>query len=367
MLFKKNNKGVLQFWEARADGNTVVSTWGELNTDNPQESIQVVEGKNKGRANETSAYEQAELLVEQLIKKKLKSGYVRTKEEALNGEEDEAIAGGIKPMLAENSKDYGIPVPCYIQPKLDGHRCIAIVDRNGQVTLWSRKREPITSQPHIVKELQEFAKEFGLTDIAFDGELYKHGVKFQELAKYIRPQNPRPGVEDVVQYHIYDVAVNTPFKQRLEQWVSKVNEWRCTYIKPVSTEYVESEERIHSRFRHYRDLGYEGIMLRPGDGCYENKRSKTLLKLKEFEDAEFDIVGVGSGSGAESDCIMFTCCLPEDKTKTFNVRPRGSHDERRKMFKHKDSFIGKQLTVVFQGYTDDGYPRFPVGKAVRED
>ena len=69
--------------------------------------------------------------------------------------------------------------------------------------------------------------------------------------------------------------------------------------------------------------------------------------------------------GVEKGLILFKCITENDLE--FNVRPRGSHDYRRELFQNGDSLIGQKLTVIFQEYSADGIPRFPVGKAIRYD
>ena len=102
------------------------------------------------------------------------------------------------------------------------------------------------------------------------------------------------------------------------------------------------------------------------DAPYEiKKRSYDLQKYKEFQDAEFEIIGFHEGKGDEKGLVIWDC-----KTKTnkhFAVRPRGTREYRAKLFEEADKYIGKKLTVMFQEYTGDLIPRFPVGKAIRVD
>jgi DNA ligase-1 len=89
-----------------------------------------------------------------------------------------------------------------------------------------------------------------------------------------------------------------------------------------------------------------------------------LQKVKRFVDDEFEIIGGKDGSGRESGLIIYRC-----KTKSgleFDVRPRGTQESRRDIYKNLDSYIGKHLTVRYQELTDDGIPRIAVGIAVRD-
>jgi ATP-dependent DNA ligase len=138
------------------------------------------------------------------------------------------------------------------------------------------------------------------------------------------------------------------------------------FVKPVSTYLVNSEED----FRDFNTNGcmangYEGAMIRNGDGIYKlGHRSADLQKLKEFQDAEYKIIGFKEGTGTEKGCVIWECST--DKSLTFSVRPRGSKAERQGYFQNGKEHIGSMLTVRFQELTNDGIPRFPVGISIRD-
>lgn len=102
------------------------------------------------------------------------------------------------------------------------------------------------------------------------------------------------------------------------------------------------------------------MIIRNFEGKYDLKnRSKNLQKYKKFDDDEFKIIGFTEGTGIEDGLVIWICETKEGKT--FQVRPKGTHEERRKLFKDAKKYTGKPLTVRFFGYTDDGIPRFPIG------
>ena len=112
--------------------------------------------------------------------------------------------------------------------------------------------------------------------------------------------------------------------------------------------------------------GYEGIMIRDMGGVYEsNKRSKYLQKYKVFMEEEFEITGFHEGTGDEKGAIVWDCKTKDHKI--FAVRPRGTFEFRKKLFLEGSTYIGKMLTVIFQEYSSDSIPRFPVGKAIRDE
>jgi DNA ligase-1 len=110
-------------------------------------------------------------------------------------------------------------------------------------------------------------------------------------------------------------------------------------------------------------MGYEGAMIRNTLSLYENKRSYGLQKIKEFDDAEFEIIGVEAGRGRMSECAIFVC--KTKKGDEFNCKMEGSLDALKVFLQKPKSVIGKVLTVRYQGMTSGDVPRFPIGVTVR--
>lgn len=396
VLYKKTNTGAIQFWEistrdvpatsdegiplALPDFGEITTTYGQLGTDSPQTTVDVIKkGKNAGRANATTASQQAEAEATAKWEKQKKKGYVESIEAAEAGEVDALIEGGVNPMLAQSFSKHAakIKFPCFAQPKLDGHRCVAIV-KGGKATLWSRTRKPITSAPHIVAELESM---FADTDIILDGELYNHEyrAKFEELTSLIRQEEPAEGHENI-QYHIYDKISDGDFETRFTELETKFQESvpgatdmddnllpYFKYCQLVHTVGCMSDEHISDLFAQITGYGYEGVMLRNGDGKYVGKRSYDLQKVKEFEDAEFDVVGIEEGRGKLIGHVGSFVCVTADG-KEFLAKMSGSLDNLKRLFDDESLWRGKKLTVQYQGLTGaNGVPRFPVGLRLRED
>jgi DNA ligase-1 len=373
-LYKKTSTGAIQYWQISvyedSDHSTayiIETEYGQLGTDSPQRTFDAIyEGKNKGKKNETSVREQAESEALAKWKKQKKKGYVESIEAAQAEELDELIEGGVVPMLAHKFADHGhkIKYPAAIQPKLDGIRCIAMV-RNGRCTLWSRTRKPITSMPHIVEILE---KHFGDHDITLDGELYNHAYKtnFEHIVSLVRQEEPDPQHTDV-QYHVYDlVEEDMPFEGRIKKLNVAVGLKLAPYIIAVETAIIEDEEAVMPIFHRYRAAGFEGAMLRNLNGKYVNKRSYDLLKVKEFDDAEFPIIGIEEGRGKLQGHVgSFICRTPDGKE--FLAKMSGDTERLRDYFKDHSLWEGKLLTVKYQGLTGaEQVPRFPVGVTIRD-
>lgn len=372
-LFKKTASGAAQEWTIGTDGNMIVTRWGQVGGSIQETRDEIKHGKNIGRSNATTPTQQAEMEAKSLWEKKLKKGYVQNLSDARDGKTDAIIEGGIFPMLAHRFDQQGhkLTYPCYSQPKLDGHRCIAVVDEKGRCTLWSRTRKPITSMTHIIKAVEDL----GLHSITFDGELYNHDYrdKFERLTSYIRAADFREGAE-AVQYHIYDIPSAWDFWKRIELLLSlPINNQngfrtdRSDTLRVVETKTAVDEDELIASFNQFLEQGYEGAMARNVQGHYlVNGRSYDLLKIKEFLDNEFLVIGVEEGRGKLAGHAIFVC--KTDDNIEFRAKLKGKQEELRQYFEHPELAIGQFLTVKYQGYTNkSGVPRFPVAMRFRED
>ena len=379
-LYKKTNTGAIQFWNIKVEktilerpqqrsllAGTIVIEYGQVGTDSPQVTRDLIDkGKNLGKKNETTPFEQAEAEALAKWEKQKKKGYVESKEAAEKGETDELIEGGIVPMLAQKFSEHGhkIKYPAYVQPKLDGIRCIAIL-KNGKCTLWSRTRKPINSVPHIVEAIEKGFPPGN--DIVLDGELYNHEYKsnFEKIVSLVRQEEP-DSEHKIVQYHVYDIVNGDPFKSRATKLKYMKSSWFDGSIVKVETILVDDEQTAMGYFDQWRQEGFEGAMIRNADGLYLNKRSYDLQKIKEFEDAEFRIVGIEEGRGKLAGHVGAFVCITKDE-KQFLAKMSGDTERLREYFHDSSLWKGKLLTVQYQGLTGkEGVPRFPVGVAIRD-
>jgi ATP-dependent DNA ligase len=365
-LYKKSSTGALQYWTIGTEGNVIVTAWGQVGGAEQVTRDEIKTGKNLGKKNATTASEQAELEALAKWEKQLKKGYVKTEAEALAGKVDEIIEGGVAPMLAHKFSEQGhkIKFPALAQPKFDGHRCIAVIE-DGKASLWTRTRKPITGLPHIVAALK---KNFGAQDLVLDGELYRHDYRnnFEDLSSFIRTPDPKPGHE-VVEFHIYDLAVDGMIQSYRTHELGQLfrAENRIGPLVRVETIQVADEDELMAAFDRFLEQGYEGCMVRNMAGLYVNKRSHDLLKIKEFDDTEFKVVGVESGRGKMADKAIFVC-ETADGTR-FQAKMKGKLDDLKKFIDNPNLAIGRLLTVQYQGITNKSQvPRFPVALRLRD-
>jgi len=389
-LYKKTSTGAIQEWSvkviaAEEDQNVVgviINNYGQVDG-KIQESREVIkEGKNIGKANETSVEEQAQAQAKARWEKQLKKGYAQTIEDAQAGVTDDVIEGGVFPILAHKYAEQGhkIKFPALAQPKLDGHRCTSqlktdiydnpnvAVTAEEAVTLWSRTRKIIPALPHLNAAIAQHCSLERL-----DGELYHHDYRenFEDLTSFIRQDVPKEGHE-VVQYHVYDIPdENLTNYQRYLLLETLRPSFEGTAIKIVETVIVNDEDELYAYLDDCLARGYEGCMARNMDGKYQYKRSYDLQKLKKFDDDEFRIIDIKVGTkGSMAGKAVFICEKYRDEQplpdgETFDCKLRGNMDELTKYADDPSLVIGKILTVKFQGYTKYGKPRFPVGERFR--
>lgn len=371
-LYKKTSTGAIQQWSIFVDasydhstGYNIITSHGQVDGKLQLGMDPIFEGKNIGKSNETSIEEQAIAEAQSRWEKKLKSGYVDSIEKAQSGELDESIEGGILPMLAFTFEKQGhkIKYPAFIQKKYDGIRLIAIV-KNGKCTLWSMTRKPINSLPHIVAEIEKHFK----ADIILDGEAYNHDFKsnFEHIIHLTRQLEPDPQHTNV-QYHIYDMVNDKPFKERIGhlQKCFTIGNPKLQYLKLSETLAIYDEEQVADLYNTFKAEGYEGAMLRNSNGLYVNKRSSDLIKVKEMQDSEFEIIGIEEGRGKLMGHVGAFVCLTEDGQQ-FKAKMSGSTEKLKEYFENHDLWKDKQLTIQFQDLTSYGIPRFPVGLRIRE-
>lgn len=390
-LYKRNSNGSVNQWTVAVDGNTISTTYGQVGGAMQTTHDVITEGKNLGRSNATTPEQQAQLEAAAQHEKKRKAGYVADLATAQAGGTDDIIEGGVLPMLAKVYEDRAdkVTFPVAVQPKLDGHRCIAVIEASGafepspsrlsyqvdvSVSLWSRTRKAIKSMPHIVAELRAvFAERLRTGEISdgtyvTDGELYSHSHRdrFEQLTSLIRPDEPRPGHE-VVEYHVYDIVSQQPFLERFRTLEHTFDTTK--HIRLVETHIAGNVDQLMSHYDYFRKAGYEGAMARQLHLPYEHKHSDQLLKLKDFVDSEFKIVGVEEGRGKLRGHVgAFICEVPVgDTMTTCAVKLAGDTSVLAQAWQQPDRWIGKMLTVKYQGRTATGSLRFPVGLRLREE
>lgn len=369
-LLYKNHKGTIGTWQVEAF--LYESGDAELHIHHAKKiggalvrSVVPIEPKNVGKANETTPAQQAVSELDSRVNGQIDKGYVRTLGEAAAPATN--ALGLEKPMLAQplnkvnpDSVDYD---NAFAQPKLDGHRCL---NKGG---LYSRGGKPITTVPHILEELNDL----GLGHLHTDGELYVHGRLLQDIGSLVK--RVQSGTE-LVEYHIYDQISPAPYEERLAEITSIIGTGSGR-IKVVPTFRVVDMAMLDAFHREFLKDGYEGTILRHGTGGYESdKRSSSLIKLKDFDDTEFMVIGYKEGKprtlgdGTILRVPVWLCANPEgltEEAKTFEVTAHGDMYEKDVQWTEREQKVGKLLTVQHFGRSKIGVPLLPVAQRWKVD
>jgi len=281
-----------------------------------------------------------------------------------------------KPMLAypvsDKPIDYSEKV--FMQPKLDGVRCLIqqeydeIVSANV-IRAYSRTGKEWKNINHILYNLRQF---FHFNPNAIlDGELYNHDLKddFEKIISLVRKQDPTPEdrseAESLVQFHCYDIVNPTmKFDERIQFVTNNVPRNNC--VTHVPTMLVPTESQAQVNHARNLDSGYEGSILRIND-FYQNKRSHSLRKFKDFSDAEATIIDFVEGKGKrkgtlgkfvmrDADGIEFGC----PPGKGYNYK-----DLSNLLFRAK-YYVGQTATFTYFERTKNGSYRHPLFKCIRD-
>lgn len=233
------------------------------------------------------------------------------------------------------------------------HNCRAIISiKDGVATTTSRTGKLLLGLEHITDELLILGK-----NVVLDGELYSDTLSFEETMSVVRKSKSADPRMKEVYFYAFDIINGETYHQRVVSLDALVSGLKHTKIVPWFI--VKSPEALQKKHEEFISAGEEGTMVRNIDSLYQsNKRSYDLLKLKEWLDEEFVVVGWCVGKGKFTNIPTFKLAT-EDK-KTFEAVPKGNEEIRAKYLENADSYIGTKATVRFFEYTADGVPRFPV-------
>ena len=375
-LYQLDQNGNTKVWTITVTNNTSFSTVtvesGRLGGNLITNSSDIKEGKNAGKSNETNHYEQAVSEAKSKVEEKLRKGYVRDLKEAKSST---ILGSGIpSPMLAHKHSPDGsqsssktlaqigiLNKQIAIQPKLDGNRCLIVVE-DGEPKMYTRKGDVMPVQlDHILNDVKN--KLGVVKDIILDGELFSSEISFNTLNGLIK--RVKVNDEDIknrlkIKYHLYDVIENTGYEVR-----SKIiPNFASENILVVPTFYITAtDENIKKYLEQFLAESHEGLMIRQLGIGYESKRTWQLVTVKIFEDSEYELVDFvedvrGNFVGA------FTMKMEDGRT--FNAGASGqSVEERTEMWNNKDKYLNKMATVEYFGLSEYMIPRFPKFKSLR--
>ena len=272
-----------------------------------------------------------------------------------------------KAMLAHKFDDKRVDwsQPVYIQPKLDGVRCLFTKDG-----AYSRAGNKFMNLAHIELALIPFFQQ--QPDVVLDGELYNHELRndFEKIISLVRKQKPtaddRLEAQKLVQFHCYDYfdgVIYDSYKTRMQQLVtSDIYDAQIKYVPARLVDSYNYARDIHATFL---SEGYEGSIIRL-DGLYKHGRSYDLMKFKDFSDAEATIIGYEEGKGKRTNTVGKFLMI-DDEGVEFGCPPgKGyNYNDLSNMLLNISDYIGQRATFTYFQKTKAGSYRHPLFKCIR--
>lgn len=353
-LYSYDSKGKVRQWRTWAEGSIVYVESGLQEGKKITKSYEA-KPKNIGRANETTGPEQALLECQSKWNKQKDKDYHESLEEYVPLE---------NPMLAYpfEKKAHKVVYPCYVQPKLDGVRCLIKLE-GDQVIYKSRGNKLYTTLGHLDGSARVILGELP-EGTMLDGEIYCHGMPLNEITSAVKKFK-----EDSLKLEFwwYDVVIpDEPYIGR-KDWMNEIHDgvYQDAKLRGVvltDTHAAENQSDVNNYHDFYTKNDFEGLMIKNLAGMYTlNNRSADLLKYKRFDDDEFKIVDHKLDKDGR---IVLVC---QSNNTTFDVVPKGGHRFREQVLKDfKEQWLGNLLKVQYQGYGVNGVPIFPVGLGLRE-
>jgi len=278
-----------------------------------------------------------------------------------------------KPMLAYPVSDKPIDYtkPVFMQPKLDGVRCLIQYDEVEGVKAYSRTGKEWKNIDHILQSLMPFfcKHDFANKNVILDGELYNHALRdnFEKIISCVRKTKPtaidKAESRKLVQFHCYDIVDEAlDFQSRSIRLNTLL---KPTYgIKIVKTIVTPTESQAKVNHARNLDAGYEGSILRLND-VYQCKRSHSLRKFKDFHDAEATLTSWVEGKGKREGTIGKFMAVDADGNE-FGMPVMDNFKKLQTMFKEMQGWVGKEATFTYFERTKAGSYRHPLFKAIRD-
>lgn len=343
ILYQQDAKGAIREWTISNDNVDIVITYGTLHG----AMQEIRETITRGKASR-NIIAQIQSRMESRINKQLLKGYKYSIEEAQAGRSN--ALGFIQPMLAlpiQKVKDVDLS-NAWVQMKYDGNRCL-ITKQGSTLIAYTKNGKIIDTIGHILSSID-------IPDgTTLDGELYCHGYALQKVVSWVKRKQANTYR---LKYHIYDIVSSQPFEERLDM-LRALQIGQMAEIVP--TWHISEIDSIQNQFIMARDEGYEGLIVRTNEyrsnrklrtaGYEDGKRSKSLLKVKQFLDDEFKVTNIERSEKGRTVCW----CLAKNG-KPFKVSPPGTFEERQRVYDEAEKYVFKTLRVEYSILTADGIP-----------
>ncbi len=359
-------------------------------------------GKNLGKSNETTPYDQALKEVVREIKNKEKKGYVSSIDLGLKDPESYSLEDlkfelndrlpefkqtkdkVLKPMLAKGFSIGAFKYPGIIQPKINGVRCFAKFESVENDSLFPERKVVLRSKEGTIYNIDFISESIGklldnakrilfeyygfgnlsVNDLILDGELY---IPFEKSTTIKgAASNKSNPLHQHLFLVIYDLAI--PVGNQIERLGflgdiftstpnDKINQLHCP-ASPVllQSEIVNDDDAALKKANDYKLLGFEGGILRNPFGMYKyGKRVKDMLKLKFQQEAFFEIIDI-IPQERYPDMGLAVCRNNDGSDSIFTCSINGTFDLRKEVLTKKHDYIGKSVKVGFFERTINNIP-----------
>jgi DNA ligase-1 len=270
----------------------------------------------------------------------------------------------------------------YASRKLDGVRCLAVTDTEGKCTLYSRMGKEFTT----LNKIKYAIEATGVINYVFDGEiclLDEDGNEdFQGVMKELRRKdhqikNPTFMIFDMIHKTEFDKGKSTDILSErlhtLRTWLGPRYDTKET-LRYLDQSVITNETHFNNWNQMASDNNWEGFMLRK-DTEYEGKRSKNLLKVKSFYDAEYEVLGfdvdnhevVRDGNSVSMTMLSQVCI----EHIGYLVKVGSGFTQEQRLEYMDGSIVGKVITVQYFEETNNQEGgislRFPTVKVIHGD
>jgi DNA ligase-1 len=210
--------------------------------------------------------------------------------------------------------------------------------------------------------------------VVFDGELYNHNLRdnFEKIISLVRKQKPTE--EDKyeariwTQYHVYDYTgidyksgEGVRYRKRMHNL--NVSDIYTPSIRHVESKIVATPAMCKVIHQENLDKGYEGSIMRL-NSTYQQKRTYSLMKFKDFQDAEAEIIGWVEGKGKRRGTIGKFVAKDVDGNE-FGMPVMDKFKKLQRNFKEMQKWVGKIATFTYFERTKAKSYRHPLFKTLR--
>ena len=354
VLYGKTASGSIKIWSISIKDESYVTSYGTAGgtlTENERK----VSPKNIGRANETTHAQQAMKEATSAWQKKINAGYCTDPAKA--GED--SITRRMRCYVYDKSLISSV-VRYSMQPKLNGVKCFIKKVDEDTISYQSSGGKQYENLHHHFDSI--FLPSLMIGE-ELDTEIYLHGASLQEIQSATKKENE---LSKYLQVWAYDMVEEGTFQYRMESLKEvhkRIHHHRFEMCPTIGG--IQGHEAIYRTNKVMVEKGYEGSIIRHPQAPYEQgKKSRYVLKLKDFHDTEFPIVGIDKDVRG---CIIYVCMT--EGGDTFRAVPKGTQDARRRAYnKGEGAYVGKMLTVTYSDVSDSGVPQGnPVAENVRAE